>query len=401
MTRLHRAVLSATGGLGLLATAWFAIGTHAPTSRTEVVAPSLEVVPNEPELLAPQRRVASTNHDDLDPSAHRKPERGQEQAPATDSADLLLANELRGVPIATVFARLQNVLAADATEATEADLLEAQRRCVWLLRHDPRALLELEGLLTQVSSAPLISAVLHAVGTADTAAAQDFLAALIAGATGAATRVSAAEALCQTTTPSPATLQAISTVLADGSAPAELHASGLRLLGVLAGRDPGNDASMLNALVAWQSAARDRGLVVDWLESLASTGRPQVATAALQHANAPDARERLAAITAMRNATDIRVRAALTDRVVHDESPTVRAHAVESLAACPHADVLTLLQRTLAHDPDELVRTSAVLALAFGAARTTADPILAQVANQDPSPEVRALARDLLAQRPR
>lgn len=416
MTRFHSTALISIS-LGLLAAAaWLATGIDAPPDRTDAMAARASAVGvSESSVSAAQRQLLTCAAGEVAPEMAPAPECLPGQAPAADAEHVRFTHELRGVPIATLFARLQDLLAVDATATSAAELDVARRRFVWLIRHDPRALLELGGLLAQATAPELIDGVLRAVGAASTPAAEEFLTALLAGPAPTATRVGAVEALSQSTIPSGAAVQALRTMLADGSAPAELQGSGLRLLGVLARHVDGSDDSALRDLLAWQSFARDRGLVADWLEALANTGRPEVVDTALQHVNATDARERAAAISAIRQvaqahvspsrsgplANEARVRAALADRAIHDESATVRAHAVESLAGRRDPTTLPLLQRTLVHDQDEIVRTSAMLALAFGAQRAALEHLLSRVVREDASPRMRELATDLLARRQR
>jgi hypothetical protein len=306
-----------------------------------------------------------------------------------DPESIALAGELRGVALRTLFDRMAALLAGGGTDE---ELHEARRRAIWLLRNDPRALLDLQALAADPTApAALVAEALSAAGAADTAATQRVLAQL-AGERGAPTvRVAALHALFQVGAADAATFAALAAIQADADAPAELHGTSLLLHGALADERARGDAPIAD-LLARERFAVERGLAVDWLEALGNSGREAVRDAGLRYLASTDVRERAAAVSALRRLADERSLTALAGAATTDDATIVRVRAVDALAMRAGATALATLERVARQDADAMVRSHAVQALAARPEREAAAQTLAQLAASDPSAQVREQA---------
>lgn len=306
-----------------------------------------------------------------------------------DPEAIALAGELRGVALRTLFDRMAALLAGGGTDE---ELHEARRRAIWLLRNDPRALLDLQALAVDPNApAALVAEALSAAGAADTAATQRFLAQLAGDRGAPAVRVAALHALFQVGAPDAATFATLAAIQADADAPAELQGTSLLLHGALADERARSELPIAD-LLARERTAVERGLVVDWLEALGNSGREAVRDAGVRYLASTDVRERAAAASALRRLGDERSLAALASAATTDEAAIVRVRAVDALGLRAGATALATLERVARQDADAMVRTHAVQALAARPEREAAAQVLAQLAASDPSAQVREQA---------
>ena len=311
-----------------------------------------------------------------------------------DPESIALAGELRGVALRTLFDRMAALLAGGGTDE---ELHEARRRAIWLLRNDPRALLDLQALVADPSApAALVAEALSAAGAADTAATQRFLAQLAGERCAPSVRVAALHALFQVGAADATTFATLAAIQADADAPVELQGTSLLLHGALADERARGELPIAD-LLARERVAVERGLVVDWLEALGNSGREAVRDAGLRYLASTDVRERAAAASALRRLGDERSLAALAGVATTDEAAIVRVRAVDALATRAGATALAALERVARQDTDAMVRSHAVQALAARPEREAAAQTLAQLAASDPSAEVREQAAQAAA----
>jgi HEAT repeat protein len=291
---------------------------------------------------------------------------------------------------------IESQLAAGLLESSE--LYDSQRILAELIRRDPAGLERLRSFLPGLSSTASM-VVLAAVGLAQTAESQAFLAGLLRDpAELDDLRVFANLSTHQVERPTPALIDALASVIQGPESPRNVRSSALLALGNLAGRaepEP-REASLALLLAAPENDASSDDLVV-WLEALGNSGSARILPAVADFLDHGDERVRESAVSALRflaasEATELLIAA------LRDPSARVRTVAAEELAAQDSPAAGRAVARFLAGESSTIARKRAVAALG----RSTrldedARGLLLQVARADPDAGVRELARAILA----
>lgn len=285
-----------------------------------------------------------------------------------------------------------------------AALTTASHKLALLVRLRPEVLDELRQI---VPTAPQFAAdvLLGAIGSANTAPAQSFLAGVVGDVAGGQTlRQSALDSMIQLAEPGDAAVQSVLGLVRDGDANATLRDNGLLVLGAMGSREPAAKArdagGVMAELMAYRDRAADEGRLEVWLHALGNTGRDEVAAAVEPYLGHRDPSVRHAATSALRSVETARATTALLDRAQHDPDARIRSQAIESLAERGDPSALNYVGRVLAEESDAELRRAAVDGLRKQLpVNASVRPMLQRVAELDPSPELRRHAAGVLAPR--
>lgn len=310
---------------------------------------------------------------------------------------------------------LEDTLAELAAIATTDDLygaagFEAWERLAALARFFPSEVLPLidhllrSGQLDTASQNWLLSA-LGKAGGAGSEAATALLAALLADVTlPDDLRVSALIAAHQLGAHvTPGVVQAtIDVLVGDASSENALPTTAALLLGQLAGHErlPGGSATLIDAgLELVREQAFERGEPSVYFDALGNSGRPDLVAQSFAYLDHPDPAVRLAAAKSLgKLPDDLRTFAELAHVATRDESPSVRAAALEALVALPPTpESADLLRGVAGSDADVVVRDRAVTTLGSHALRGSGEAYDALVDLAGNPGEAGDLARSVLA----
>lgn len=306
---------------------------------------------------------------------------------------------------ATLTSLVQAILALTQAEPLDhAALTTASHKLALLVRLRPEVLDEL-GQIVPTAPQFATDVLLGAIGSANTAPAQSFLAGVVGDvAAGQALRQSALDSMIQLAEPGDAAVQSVLGLVRDGDANATLRDNGLLVLGAMGSREPAAKArdagGVMAELMAYRDRAADEGRLEVWLHALGNTGRDEVAAAVEPYLGHRDPSVRHAATSALRSVETAGATTALLDRAQHDPDARIRSQAIESLAERGDPSALNYVGRVLAEESDAELRRAAVDGLRKQLpVNASVRPMLQRVAELDPSPELRRHAAGVLAPR--
>jgi hypothetical protein len=212
-------------------------------------------------------------------------------------------------------------------------------------------------------------------------------------------RANAIGALAISTTPSPASVQALKGMTRD--ADPDISAASALALGAAAatarGTDPAGYQDAIDVLLADLNAARTPQAIVLYLRALGNSGDPRVLVAAQRYMGNEDLSVRAAAVAAVRfvqgAATDQFLAAAMNG----DEADSVRVQAVATVEGYRAiADFVATFGQLLHTDASPLVRRAILHALNVIITNPTAMALITAAARTDAAENVRQYAQAIL-----
>lgn len=288
-----------------------------------------------------------------------------------------------------------NLLAAGQHDSRE--LYDAQLALAELLQHDPASLAALKELfLAGMLEGEAAMVVLAAVGMAQGAEAQAFLAAHLAEPTTPNDqRVFALQSAFQLAAPEPALLGTIQAAYSDALNDHAVRATALLTLGALSARE--GSGSVLDFLLEREDEIESISDLVLWLEALGNSGAPGILPKVRSYLEHADARVRVSAVSALRHVAGAEPVPLLVRAATKDSDANVRAAAAELLAVRDSAEALQTVRLILQDDPSAMVRRRTLQSLASLTPRSDAvQSLLILSSTGDPDEGVRALALSIL-----
>jgi hypothetical protein len=301
---------------------------------------------------------------------------------------------LQGVNLETIL----RAVTEKPAEGRPREQLEA-----WVRRH-PEAVAPIIAATRAATPGPTTKALTAALGHAGPPAAQAALVELARDARlPAAVRSDALVGLMFGKQPSSLSLEAVAALCKDGDATvrrAALFASG-SLARAARANDDAHAGVIDAALAAAYKGAKDAPARAELLGAIGNSAGPTllpVVRAALE--TDADSKVRAAATRALRLYDDTDVKDQLAKMITDDREPLVRATAIFAAGFAFDARYVEPLTKAALKDPTEMVRTDATNMLASHQDVTPeiADT-LARVAEKDPKPGIRKLARAALEER--
>ena len=273
----------------------------------------------------------------------------------------LWRERLQGVTLEQLLGDVQRLLAAEPADHEAID--GAFQKLQWMLRLDDGTVPVLAQLVaTKQVGEGVARVALGSLGAAGTTAAQDALVALRTDAAiGPALREAATVSCLQLETPNANLLDSLSASTAVGNDDAERGTS-LLVLGALAPRakSPLADGrTPLEALLAMEGEAAQRGELDTWLLAVANARAPQTLTIALRLFEHASAAVRGACCVAIRSLPAAAALEALLQRGLTDGEAQVRHEALLALSRRSEPAARAAIEDRAARDPDLGVRERA------------------------------------------
>jgi HEAT repeat protein len=297
-------------------------------------------------------------------------------------------------------ARLAAIL--QAVRDTPAEAHPREQLEAWV-RQRPEGLASVVAATRAAAPGPVTKAFASALGRAGTPASQAALVELGGDARlPVALRSDALVGLMLVKAPSRPTLDAIAPLVADGDQTvrrAALFAGGTLARSARA-RDAAGAEKIDAALVGAFRGAKDASARAELLGAIGNSAGPTLLPVVREALDEdPETKVRTAAVRALRLYEDAEVKDQLARLMTADREPVVRATAIFAAGFAFDARYVEPLTQAALKDPTEMVRIDATNMLASHQDVTPeiADT-LARIAEKDPKPGIRKLARAALAQ---
>jgi hypothetical protein len=266
---------------------------------------------------------------------------------------------LAGVTFDTLLAELDRAMTADPVDPEAANAVF--ERLQWLAKLDDRAAAAFgERVRSGELAGDRAAMVVSALGAAGTPVAQHALAAVRGDRTLALdVREAATIATLQIATPVPAL---VADLCRDADTDFDGRGTALLAFGALAPRaaDPlACGRAPLQALLAMETAAAQRGDSETWLLAVGNTGSAVVFEIAGRYLDHTDPVLRAAACTVLRRVETAAALALLSERGLGDASPVVRLEALRTLARRQEPAARAAIERIARTDPDDEVKQRA------------------------------------------
>lgn len=294
---------------------------------------------------------------------------------------------------------VQDLLARIAAgDLRSTEFFATSQDLMWKLRLDPDGLQLIDTLVVAADADAQTRHSLLAIAAASgTAQAEDYLNGLLGGEQAMAVQEAAARSMFQLRQPRRRSLETLAGLVRQRSTSARLSSTSLLVLGAHArdAADP-ETAGGIDALLALESVAAERGQVEDWLEALGNAHSPKAIEPARRYLDHEQVLLRIAAAHALLAVHHPEATTLLLERLGREALRPVRQALVEALAPRHDRRALAAIATVLREDPQVLVRRQAVLGLA-GRQEAAVRDLLRRVAAEDADQDLRALAARILA----